>query len=656
MVLAPRIGSWIALVGRRRSGSSPACPRRATGSSGCCSPTRSRSASDRPAVRRRRRLLRLRVPVLALPARRRLHRGGAVAARRAGRALPLRRGAAAGRRRPDDHRRPGPPDHPGRGLRAAQGGRVLPGPAGAAARHNDGTDLYGAGYTDVNALLPAKEILAYISIVVAIAILVFSNAFMRNLVWPGLALGLLAISAVAIGGIYPAAVQTFTVKPSLPRQGGAVHPAQHRRRPATAFGLTDTQVDRRTRRATRRRRRRWPPTPPIVPNIRLLDPAVGLRDVHAAAAGPRLLRLRPEARHRPLHDRRASTQDYVVGVREINYGKLTAQQTQLAATGTPSSPTGTAWWRRPPTRWSAAASRTSSPASSAARGASSAGGESVLVDHRADPGRRSRGSTTASMADRLRDRRQAERRRHRRRVRPAAAGDQPATSTTPTTGTGGVPIGSFWPPAALRHASTARANFLLSDAFNENSKLLYVRDPRDRVEKVAPFLTLDGDPYPAVVDGRIVWILDGYTTSATYPYSQRIDLAERDQRRADHDAARSAQAQAERQLHAQLGEGHRRRVRRHGDAVLVRRQRTRCSRRGTRRSAASSSSRRRRSRRSWRRTSATRRTCSRCSATCSSRFHVTDPNEFFSAQDFWAGAERPGAAGRRRSSSRRTTC
>src|SRR5262249_60010633 len=78
-----------------------------------------------------------------------------------------------------------------------------------------GKDVDGGGYPNSNALLPAKEILAWISIVVAVAILVFSNAFMRNLVWPGLALGLLALSAVAVGGIYPAAVQYFTVKPSL---------------------------------------------------------------------------------------------------------------------------------------------------------------------------------------------------------------------------------------------------------------------------------------------------------------------------------------------------------------------------------------------------------------------------------------------------------
>ncbi|WP_113903444.1 MULTISPECIES: UPF0182 family protein [Brevibacterium] len=60
---------------------------------------------------------------------------------------------------------------------------------------------------------------------------------------------------------------------------------------------------------------------------------------------------------------------------------------------------------------------------------------------------------------------------------------------------------------------------LLSDAVNSNSQILYERHPRERVEKLAPFLKVDGDPYPAVVDGRIKWILDGYTTAKDYPYS-----------------------------------------------------------------------------------------------------------------------------------------
>ena len=51
--------------------------------------------------------------------------------------------------------------------------------------------------------------------------------------------------------------------------------------------------------------------------------------------------------------------------------------------------------------------------------------------------------------------------------------------------------------------------------------MLYNRQPLERVEKLAPWLTLDHDPYPAVVDGRILWILDGYTTTDRYPIAER---------------------------------------------------------------------------------------------------------------------------------------
>ena len=62
------------------------------------------------------------------------------------------------------------------------------------------------------------------------------------------------------------------------------------------------------------------------------------------------------------------------------------------------------------------------------------------------------------------------------------------------------------------------------------SQILYDRDPRERVQKVAPYLTLDGRAYPAVVDGRVKWIVDGYTTSDEYPYSapQSLDDATTD--------------------------------------------------------------------------------------------------------------------------------
>ncbi|MDN5910633.1 MAG: UPF0182 family protein [Brevibacterium sp.] len=71
---------------------------------------------------------------------------------------------------------------------------------------------------------------------------------------------------------------------------------------------------------------------------------------------------------------------------------------------------------------------------------------------------------------------------------------------------------------------------LLSDAVNDQSQILYERHPRERVQKIAPFLKIDGDPYPAVVDGKIKWILDGYTTAEDYPYStpQQLQAATED--------------------------------------------------------------------------------------------------------------------------------
>jgi uncharacterized protein len=67
-------------------------------------------------------------------------------------------------------------------------------------------------------------------------------------------------------------------------------------------------------------------------------------------------------------------------------------------------------------------------------------------------------------------------------------------------------------------------NLLISSNLNTRSRILFNRDVRDRMEKAAPFLQWDADPYVAVVDGRVVFIRDGYTTTDNYPYSQRIPL------------------------------------------------------------------------------------------------------------------------------------
>ncbi|MBI5445734.1 MAG: UPF0182 family protein, partial [Deltaproteobacteria bacterium] len=86
-------------------------------------------------------------------------------------------------------------------------------------------------------------------------------------------------------------------------------------------------------------------------------------------------------------------------------------------------------------------------------------------------------------------------------------------------GKAGVPVGGLLRRAlfALRFGS---AKILLSEYIRPDSRVLFGRSLVERVRRLAPWLVLDRDPYAAVVDGRILWILDGYTTSDHYPYSQ----------------------------------------------------------------------------------------------------------------------------------------
>ena len=139
--------------------------------------------------------------------------------------------------------------------------------------YNSGTELWGAGYTDINAVLPAKEILTYISVVVAVAILIFSNTGPRNLVWAGASLALLGIAAVAIGGIYPAAVQQFTVKPNIRDKEADYIAAHDRLHPDRRTGSDNVERDQYSAQTE------MPPASLATDtdhraDVRLLDPAV----------------------------------------------------------------------------------------------------------------------------------------------------------------------------------------------------------------------------------------------------------------------------------------------------------------------------------------------------------------------------------------------
>ena len=102
--------------------------------------------------------------------------------------------------------------------------------------------------------------------------------------------------------------------------------------------------------------------------------------------------------------------------------------------------------------------------------------------------------------------------------RPEQSGD----AQTSYVGKGGVPIDGFLRRAAffLRFGDLET---LTSEFLTSSSRVLYARDVRTRAERVAPFLKFDADPYPVISGGRIKYVLDAYTSSATYPYAQQVD-------------------------------------------------------------------------------------------------------------------------------------
>jgi len=91
------------------------------------------------------------------------------------------------------------------------------------------------------------------------------------------------------------------------------------------------------------------------------------------------------------------------------------------------------------------------------------------------------------------------------------------------TGDGGIPVHSLLNRFVEAYQAKS-LSLLFSSEINKDSQLLTIRNPRSRVAAVAPWLTLDGDVYPVIVNGQIDWVVDGYTTSNNYPDSQQINL------------------------------------------------------------------------------------------------------------------------------------
>jgi uncharacterized membrane protein (UPF0182 family) len=362
----------------------------------------------------------------------------------------------------------------------------------------DSERITGLTYTDAHATLTAKSILAGIAIIVAVLFLVgaFVEGSWRMLPLYGVVL--LLVCAIVIGGIYPAIVQRFQVTPNASTLEA---PYIKRNIDATraAYGLSDIQVQRQySGQATSSAQAAEAAKGT---GIRLIDPSI-VSETFKQLEQIRPFYTFPDSLDVDRYTIDGKTQDSVVAVRELNLNGLGADQRNwvndhivythgfgiVAAYGDQQDPSGVPLFyeRNIPPAGSLNISQPRIYFGENSPDYSIVGG----------PGNQELDFSNES-----------------------TVGQQ----NTSYNGGGGVSIGSAL--NRLLYAIKFREqNILLSSAVNSQSRILYDRSPRERVEKVAPYLTLDGDPYPSVVDGKLVWIIDGFTTTSQYPYSRTISL------------------------------------------------------------------------------------------------------------------------------------
>ena len=364
----------------------------------------------------------------------------------------------------------------------------------------EGKLITGLTYTDVNAVLPAKAILAGIAVICAL--LFFANIVRRSWVLPAAGVALMVISSVLISGVYPGVIQQFQVKPS---ESSKEAPYIQKNIDATraAYGIDNVKVtDYQATIATSAGQLSKDAS--TISNIRLMDPNV------LSATFRQLQQIKPyytfpESLDIDRYKVNGVERDVVVAVRELNiagnpsrnwindhlmythgFGFVAALGNARDADGKPSFVVGDL----PPTKGLG----TFEPRVYF--------GENV-PDYSIVGG--AKGSVAAEF-DYPDD--------------SSANGQKNVTYT----GKGGVPMGSLFNRLVFA-IKYQEGRIVLANLVNADSKILFERNPRDRVAKVAPWLTLDGDPYPALVDGRITWIVDGYTTSAGYPYAKKTTLS-----------------------------------------------------------------------------------------------------------------------------------
>ena len=381
-----------------------------------------------------------------------------------------------------------------------------------------GKPFTGAGYTDINAVLPAKLILMAIALICAAA--VFSAIALRDLRIPAIGLVLLLLSSVIVGAGWPLIVEQISVKPDAARKESE-YISRSILATRQAYGLTEDVVSYRNYNGDASATAQQVATDrATTSNIRLLDPTIISPTFTQFQQGKNFYYFPDQLSIDRYLDRNGVLRDYVVAARELNPDRLIDNQRD---------------WINRHTVYTHGNGFIASPANTVrgiandpnqnggypqflvnvvgANGSVVSDGPAPLDQPRVYFGPvLSNTSADYAIVGKNGDDREYD--------------YETNTDTKRYTyaGSGGVPIGN-WLSRSVFAAKFAERNFLFSTVIGSNSKILFNRDPAQRVEAVAPWLTTDSAVYPAIVNKRLVWILDGYTTLDNYPYSELTSLS-----------------------------------------------------------------------------------------------------------------------------------
>ncbi|WP_407318731.1 UPF0182 family protein [Isoptericola halotolerans] len=367
----------------------------------------------------------------------------------------------------------------------------------------------GASYTDVHAVIPSKEILMGVAVLVAALFVV--AAFRDTWRLPAIGVGLMVVSAIAIGGIYPSIVQRFQVDPNAQSLEA---PYIQRNIDATrdAFEIADVQSQpyEATTEATEGQLRDDAET---TASVRLLDPQV---------VSPSFRQLQQNKQFYNFTDNLSvdryeidgESRDTVIAVRELNLDGLADRNWVNDHTVyTHGFGVVAAYGNQPGPDGQPAFYEGGIPTQGALTDMFSGGYEPRIYFSPEAPEYSIVGAPEDEEPWELDYQADDE------------GGRQVLTEFPTDEQTAGPEIGTFV-EKLLYALKFGDEQIFFSERVTEESQILYDRDPQERVAKVAPWLTLDNKVYPAVVDGRVKWILDAYTTTDAYPYSTSAPMQE----------------------------------------------------------------------------------------------------------------------------------